>query len=99
MNIDTILVNGNESVRFLNCVCTTILRKKTRKTKTKKKVRRLLWWHRYGHKKNKIHEKEEENDNAIKHRCSMIDSWALKIFIGFEILSMGTYFYCVYMYA
>ena len=54
---------------------------------------------RYGHKKNKIHEKEEENDNAIKHRCSMIDSWALKIFIGFEIIAMGTYFYCVYMYA
>ena len=53
---------------------------------------------RFGRKKNKIHAKDTYEEEAIKHRCSMIDSWALKIFIGLDILAMGTYFYCVYAY-
>ena len=45
-----------------------------------------------------IHAKDKYEEEAIKHRCSMIDSWALKIFIGLDIQAMGTYFYCVYAY-
>ena len=54
---------------------------------------------RFGRKKNKIRGKEKDNDEAIKQRCSMIDSWALKIFIGLDILAVVTYFSCVYTYA
>ena len=54
---------------------------------------------RFGRKKNKIHDKEKDHEEAIKQRCSMIDSWALKIFIGLDILAVVIYFYCVYTYA
>ena len=53
---------------------------------------------RFGQKKNKVHDKDMDEEEAIKNRCRMIDSWALKIFIGLDILAMGTYFYCVYAY-
>ena len=54
---------------------------------------------RFGRKKNKIHDRENDNDEAMKQRCSVIDSWALKIFIGLDILAVFTYFSCVYTYA
>ena len=37
-----------------------------------------------------------------KESCDLarkIDSWAMKIFIGFYVLIVGTYFYSVYSYA
>ena len=52
---------------------------------------------RFNNKKNKIHD-DKNAEEAIKHRCRMIDSWALKIFAGLDMLTVGTYFYCVYTY-
>ena len=54
---------------------------------------------RFNNKKNKIHDKKKENEEAIKQRCNMIDSWALKIFIGLDILAVVTYFCRVYTFA
>ena len=50
---------------------------------------------RFGRQKNKIKSKNLEDEEAIKQRCKRIDSWALKIFIGMDVLTMVTYFYCV----
>ena len=41
---------------------------------------------------------KKNNEVAVKQLCRMIDSWALRIFIGLDIFSVGTYFYCVYSY-
>ena len=50
---------------------------------------------RFGRQKNKIKAQNMEDEEAIIQRCKRIDAWALKIFIGMDVLTMGTYFYCV----
>ena len=53
---------------------------------------------RFGQKKIVPKEKKEEHEVNMKHRCKVIDSWALKIFVGLDIFTVGTYFYCVHSY-
>ena len=51
---------------------------------------------RYGGKKIKIRNEGRENEEAIKQRCRAIDYWALKLFIGLDIVAVGIYLSCVY---
>ena len=39
-----------------------------------------------------------KRETDLKKKCSNIDSWALKIFMGLNMFVVGIYFYCVYSY-
>ena len=52
-----------------------------------------------GKKKDKSPMTEDSTENDLEEMCGKIDDWALWVFIALYVMMVGTYFYCVYIYA
>ena len=42
---------------------------------------------------------EDSTGNDLEEMCGKIDDWALWVFIALYVMMVGTYFFCVFIYA